>query len=202
MRRFLFLVPVLMFSVTAGANSPPPSQMPFLFPHTDFPPPVTSNPITLNPIPLQPNAYPPVGFDSNAILRITSTTFSPTARLRLPRALVQSLLTPAQAQGDAWSTSPARTVMAGLAISAAVTAAGLTIARRKNTDSRRTALLAITAMLAFAAVQASANMRVPFPPPPRIRLTPFPTDGSMPVMVELSDDYLVEMQFPSAPVAP
>jgi hypothetical protein len=177
MRRLLFVLPIILLSVAVRADLP------------------------VGPRPSRPITRPPVtkpSGDSTATLAVTVNDSGSPARLRLPRSLVQSLLPP-QARSDAGGIGPTRTVMAGLAICAAVTLGGLTFARRKGTRFGRMAVPVTACMLIFAAVQATADIR----PTPRddTRSTAGSAAGSIPLTVELTDGDVVEMQLPG-PVKP
>jgi hypothetical protein len=103
MRRLLLVVPVILFSAKVCANMPP------------RPPPRP-----------EPATNPTVNFNFEPI-----TVGDPDSTMRLgPPRLPGEPYVPAQPSADAASVSRTHTVIAGLAISAAITAAGLTLARR------------------------------------------------------------------------
>jgi hypothetical protein len=133
MRRLLLILSALLVPIAAAANSPP-------SPWRD--PPIIFQSDARQPISAQPNAgritttNPTVDFDVSPITVTDRGSLNPGKPGR-PQSLGQPLVGLAQPRSDAGRISPTHTVIAGVAMSAAIIVAGLTFARRKRARTSR-----------------------------------------------------------------
>jgi len=128
-----------------------------------------------------------------------STNNDGKAHLRIPRSMLSSLANQtAPARSDS-GISPAHTVVAGIALSAALAASGLLFVRRRNGQGRMLLLIAGLGGVGLIATIASANAP-PFGhvgPPAH----PAPSAITMPVMIDVVDDANMQLTIPASKAA-
>jgi hypothetical protein len=149
--------------------------------------------------PYHPNRppRPTTGPSSEQQLVVTTDASIKQARLRIPASALRPGA-PGAAPGprsDA-GMSPARTVVAGIALTAAIAVSGLLLVRGRGARGR---MLLLAALVASAGVLLSlASADVPRPPRPAPTPISIPMGGlKMPVVVEIVDEGPIQLTLPA-----
>jgi hypothetical protein len=136
--------------------------------------------------------------DSNEPQLQMSTSSDGKAHVRIPRSMLNSLANPTTPARSDSGISPAHTVVAGIALSAALAVGGLLFARRRSGHGPALLLIAGIGGVGLLSTIAAADVS-PFghgPRPPR----PTPTQSTIttPVVVEVIDDGPLQLTIPAS----